>query len=155
MYGEIELGVIEITGTEISGGDITIFGDDDFTLKLGSGEETLIQASGDITLAVGTNGVVDFSESTGNILNAAGNVNIHSDEVLTDEGVELSDIIQAADITTSPAKILYDISLTGAGGPTLKRTEVRFTLMMKRHSPGSELPQHFHLLDEQVLGLLP
>ncbi len=129
----IEPSVIEIgAGTQISGNDVTIFGGDDFVLNLSNAQGTVIDSVEDIVLAVGSNGVVNLTGNTEKLLKTEGRVSIYADEILMDPGVVLSDIIQASEIITAPAKILYDVLLTGAdqvaGAPGATIT-VRVTLL--------------------------
>jgi len=76
---------------------------------------TLVNATGDITLAVGEGGTIDMRGSTGTILQAGGQVTIFADNIVLDENVKLSDLIQASNIVVGPSKILREVSLTGAG----------------------------------------
>jgi hypothetical protein len=100
-------------GTTIQGGDITLFGGNDWTLKLS--EEPVVESSGDITLAVGKNSVVDLTKNTKTILKSANQVNIFADEIRTDTGVTLANLIEAGNgIMTKPSKILYQFTLAGA-----------------------------------------
>ncbi|MEK8019436.1 MAG: S8 family serine peptidase, partial [Candidatus Parabeggiatoa sp.] len=116
----VEPSVISINSgaiPEIQGGDITIFGGDDFILELNNltnPDGTVVEATGDVILAVGKNGVVDLTGSTGTVLKAAGEVKIYADEIKTDAGKQISDIIQADKITVEPSKILRDVLLSGA-----------------------------------------
>jgi hypothetical protein len=59
----IEPHVIALTkGVSITGGDITIFGGDDWTLDFSSLESTAIESTGNITLAVGNNSLVNMTQ---------------------------------------------------------------------------------------------
>ncbi|MDM8562479.1 hypothetical protein QUF54_03910, partial [Candidatus Marithioploca araucensis] len=112
----IEPHVIALTkGVSITGGDTTIFGGDDWTLDFSGLESTAIDSTGNITLAVGNNGLVNMTGINGTVLKAAGDVKIFADRITLDDGVELSDVIQAKNIVTAPSKILYDVLLTGLG----------------------------------------
>jgi len=108
----IEPNSISITNTTIEASDVSIYGSNDWTLDLNNMNGT-IDATDNITLAVGDGGVVDLTGNTGTVLKAGNKVNIFSDAVMLDEGVELKDIIDAEEIVTGPAKILRDVSLTG------------------------------------------
>ncbi|MCK5521943.1 MAG: leucine-rich repeat domain-containing protein [Thiomargarita sp.] len=112
----IEPHVIALSkGVSITGGDTTIFGGDDWTLDFSGLESTAIESTGNITLAVGNNGLVNMTGINGTVLKAAGDVKIFANSILLDDGVELSDVIQAKNIVTAPSKILYDVLLTGLG----------------------------------------
>jgi len=49
------------------------------------------------------------------VLKAAGKVTILSDEIRLDEGITLSDVIEATEIVTGPSKIRYSVSVMGPG----------------------------------------
>ncbi|OQW91157.1 MAG: hypothetical protein BWK78_05365, partial [Thiotrichaceae bacterium IS1] len=131
---QIEPSVISITAgdhAEINGSDVTIFGGDDWTLNLSSANGTVIEATGNITLAVGNNSVVDLRGNSSTILKAGGEVKIFSDQVLLDPGVTLSEVIEAPKITPAPSKILGSVTLSGsnqiAGKPGVT-LPIRFTI---------------------------
>jgi hypothetical protein len=113
----IEPSVISLAGvnTKVRGGNIDIYGGNDWTLDLRNMSGVVIDATGNVTLAVGENSVIDLRGSTGKVIKADGEVRIFSDVILLDDGVELSDLIQATDIVLGPNKILRDVSLTGTG----------------------------------------
>nr|MEC4581804.1 S8 family serine peptidase [Candidatus Parabeggiatoa sp.] len=111
-YGWITVEPLVITideGTDIKGGDITIFGGDDTILNLG----TTIESTGNVTLAVGKNGTVDLTGDSASI-KASGEVKVLADDVKMNAGTTLSEVIQASKIETGPGKILHEVSLTGA-----------------------------------------
>lgn len=112
----IEPSVISLAGagTRIEGGDITIFGGDDWVLDLSHLDAAAIQADGNITLAVGKDGIIDLRGNSAAILKAGGQVKLFSDEVLLDGNVNLKQVIQAKDVVVGPNKILYDVSFLGA-----------------------------------------
>jgi Leucine-rich repeat (LRR) protein len=112
-FVKIEPHFIALTkGANITGGDITIFGGDEWTLDFSRLESTAIESTGNITLAVGNNSLINLTGVKGTVLKAAGDVKIFADRIILDKGVELSDVIQAANIVTAPSKILYDVLLT-------------------------------------------
>ncbi|MDM8566988.1 choice-of-anchor D domain-containing protein [Candidatus Halobeggiatoa sp. HSG11] len=113
----IEPSVIDLSGgkTVVDGGDIAIYGGNDWTLNLSNLSGTVVTATGDITLAVGENGIIDFTGSSKTILRADGQVYIFADNILLDEDVILSDLIQAEKIVFGPSKTLRYVSLTGSG----------------------------------------
>jgi hypothetical protein len=113
----IEPSVISISGadTEINGGDITIFGGDDWQLELKDLASGALQATHDITLAVGKNGIIDLRGNKDLVLAAGGEANIYSDEIWLDTGVNLRQIIKANQLSVGRSKIIYDVTLIGAG----------------------------------------
>ncbi|OQW91000.1 MAG: hypothetical protein BWK78_05745, partial [Thiotrichaceae bacterium IS1] len=98
----------------LEGGDITIFGGEDWILDLSNANRTLVKSTGNITLQVGKNSIVNLMGNKVPVLEAVGKVTILSDVVLLDEGVQLSDIIDAAEIVTGPSKIRYEVLVVGA-----------------------------------------
>jgi hypothetical protein len=110
----LEPGAIEVAaGTEIKGGDITFFGGNDWTLTLS--DQATIEASGDITLAFGEGSLIDLSHNTAPVLQAAGQVNIFADEVLTEPQMTLDRLMIAGEgIVHEPGRILRDVVLSGA-----------------------------------------
>ncbi len=109
--------------TKIEGNNITIFGGKEWTLDLRNLNDTngpVLSATGDITLAVGKGGIIDFRGSRGHILKADGWVYIFADTILLDPGMKLSDLIKSSPIDSSvgivvgPNKILYEVSLSVA-----------------------------------------
>lgn len=109
----IEPSLISLAGanTRISGGDITIYGGDDWVLDMSNISANTIESTGDITLSVGQNGKIDFTGVDSTILKAAGQVTILSDEIILDDGVQLNDVIQADNIVVAPATILREVSV--------------------------------------------
>jgi hypothetical protein len=72
----------------------------------------------------------------GTVLKAAGDVKIFADRIILDKGVELSDVIQAANIVTAPSKILYDVLLTGLGIITgLPETTMQLSFALTNNGP--------------------
>ncbi|OQY47082.1 MAG: hypothetical protein B6247_27020, partial [Candidatus Parabeggiatoa sp. nov. 2] len=123
----IEPNVIDLSGanTKIEGGDVTIYGGKDWTLDLSNISGTVITASGNITLSVGEGGAIDMQGSTGNLFKSEeGQVNIFADEIVLDEEVALSDIIDAPNIVVGPSKILRDVSLVGTSASIGEPDEV-------------------------------
>ena len=108
--------VLNISGANVSitGGDVTIYGGDGWQLNLSNMEDT-IKATGDITIAVGKDGTIDLTGTTGKALQASGTVYIFADNVKLDDDKTLADIIDATNIVVGPAKILRDVDLTVPG----------------------------------------
>jgi len=113
----IEPSLISLAGaqTHIDGNNVTIFGGNDWQLTLTDLNTIVIEAQGDITLAVGDGGIIDFRGNQQPILKAQGQVNIFADTLLLDEGITLEDLIEAEAIEVGPQRILRAVSLTGAG----------------------------------------
>ncbi|NJO15751.1 MAG: choice-of-anchor D domain-containing protein [Thioploca sp.] len=114
-FVQIEPNVISLAGaaTQVSGGDIAIYGGPDWTLDLSNLSGTVIEASGTLTLAVGKGGLIDFRNSTGQVLTAK-EVQIFTDNLLINSGKKISDYIAAENIVIGPSKILRNVSLTVA-----------------------------------------
>jgi uncharacterized membrane protein len=104
--------IILADGASFEGQEITLFGGNDWTLDLSNLTTPLIDTTGDITLAVGENGIIDLTGTQGMALKTTGKIQIYSDHVLLDEGVQLTDVIQANNIVTDSSKILYQVVLT-------------------------------------------
>lgn len=112
----IEPNLIDLSGanTRIEGDNITIYGGADWNLDLSDTSSQLFSADGDITLSVGEGGSIDFSGAANDILQAGGKIYVFADNIILDEGRELSDMLQAAGgIVVSPAKLLYQAELSG------------------------------------------
>jgi len=115
----VEPSTISLAGdeTEASGSDVLIFGGDDWILDLSHLSAGAVVATDNITIAVGTGGVVDLRENSSQVLQAGGRVFIASDEILLDAGVGLADVA-GDNAVTGPSQILYDCSLFDPG-PTV------------------------------------
>jgi len=113
----IEPSIIDLSGanTVVSGGNIAIYGGNDWILDLSNLSDTVLNATGDITLAVGEGGTINMKGSSGSILQAGGQVQIFADQIVLDENVALSDLVQATDIVVGPSKILREVSLASPG----------------------------------------
>jgi Leucine-rich repeat (LRR) protein len=135
----IEPSIIDLSGadTVVSGGDIAIYGGNDWTLDLSNLSGTVINATGDITLAVGEGGTINMKGSSGAILQAGGQVQIFADNIVLDENVLLSDLVQATNIVVGPSKILREVSLTGAGKLSAE-PEVTFPVKLILSNNGPE-----------------
>jgi len=112
----IDPAVISISGenTTISGGEVTINGADTIELT-GLNDGAIRATTGDITLAAGEDNVIDMRGNTGKFLQAGGQVQILADEIVLDEEVKLSQVIQANNTMVGPSRVLRDVSLTVAG----------------------------------------
>jgi hypothetical protein len=109
----IEPNVISLAGaqTQVNGGNIAIYGGNNWTLDLSNLHGTVIEASGNITLAVGNNGLIDLRNSTGPILKALGEVQIFTDNILLEPNETLAEHIEANSIVVGPSKLLRDVVL--------------------------------------------
>ncbi|BAP57192.1 glucosyltransferase-I precursor [Thioploca ingrica] len=109
--------VISLAGaaTQVSGGNIAIYGGNDWTLDLSNLTGTVVEATGDITLAVGKDGLIDFRNSTGKILKANGEVQIFANNILLDPKKTVLDYIEAKNVVLGPSRLLRNVSLTGPG----------------------------------------
>jgi Divergent InlB B-repeat domain/Leucine rich repeat/Leucine rich repeat N-terminal domain len=116
-FVQIEPSVIDLTGaqTHISGGNITIFGGNDWILNLRNMASPFLEATGNVTLAVGSGGIIDLRHNQTPIIKANGQVNLFADTILIDEGTMLSDLIVASAIVVGPNKILSNVNLVGSG----------------------------------------
>ncbi|MGB0387096.1 MAG: hypothetical protein ACPGWR_19950 [Ardenticatenaceae bacterium] len=119
-------GVISVrNGAQIYGGDVSIYGGENWVLDLSDSSGSVISATEGITLAVGTNGIVDLRGNTDAILQTEQNVTIFSDEIRIDNNNLLTDMISGATVDTQPARVLRFVSLAapqlvaGEAGATL------------------------------------
>ena len=136
----IEPSSITVTNTSLTGGKVTIFGGDDWTLDLHQMKGAITSES-DITLAVGKGGVIDLTGNNKSFLRAKGKLTIYSDAVFMDDGVKLEDLIQASEIVTGPAKILREVSLTGVNQLLGKPGETH-TVQIKLANNGAEMDNY-------------
>ncbi|NJO15314.1 MAG: hypothetical protein HC877_06090 [Thioploca sp.] len=109
----IEPNVISLAGvqTQVNGGNIAIYGGNNWTLDLSHLNGTVIEASGNITLAVGQNGLIDLRNSIGPILKAQGEVQLFADNILLEPNETLAEHIEANSIVVGPSKLLRDVIL--------------------------------------------
>ena len=138
---QIEPQIIDLSGaqTRISGGDITIFGGNDWVLDLSNTSQQLLNASGHITLAVGPGGRIDLRGNHGTLLQANGQINLFADEIQLDPGTLLKDLLTANQIVVGPAQVLRNISLTGAGQATGQpQTLLPLTFTLANNSPQAD-----------------
>ena len=116
-FVQIEPNIISLAGaaTQVSGGNIAIYGGNDWTLDLSNLSGTVVEATGDITLAVVKEGLIDFRNSTGKILKAGDEVQIFANNILLDPDKKILDYIEAKNVVLGPSRILRNVSLTGPG----------------------------------------
>lgn len=114
MSGLEHPSIIDVSGTQtrISGGNITIFGGPNWILDLRNTTEQILDATGNITFATGEGGIIDLRGNQTSLIQAQGQMNLFTDTILVDEGVNLNDLIAAKQIVVGPAKLLRDVSLT-------------------------------------------
>lgn len=124
------------TNTKIEGGDVNIFGGEGWAINLNNLSDSAITATGDITIAAGDGGAVNMSGNTGHILKSDGQANVFADNLVLDEGVALSDIVEATNIVVGPSKILRGVSVTApsqlSGAP---QSVVPITLTVSNGGP--------------------
>ncbi len=144
----IEPNTISLAGisTRVWGGNVLVFGGDDWVLDLSGMSNGSIQASGSITLAVGLSGTVDLRGNTGQvlqpgtesaaeghgILQSGAHVYIAADTILLDPGVDLVELA-GENVVTAPGTILRDVSWAG---PHTART-----------TPGATVPIEFLVMN--------
>lgn len=130
--------VLNLSGanTKIDGGDITIYGGNDWVINLTNLSETALTATGDITLATGRGGAINLLGSTGTILKAGGQVTVYANQILLDEGKQLSDFIDATNIIVAPAKVLRDVTISAPPKlPAMAITQVPIEVTLANGSP--------------------
>lgn len=138
----INQGLVNVPGVNanVEGSDVTIStgpgGKIDFSNLDG---DKVVSTTGDITLAVGKDGVIDLRGNNAAILETDGQVVIYADKanILLDPGVKLEDIIKASNIVLNPSKPSYGISVTTKSNTMSKPT-------------GSVLPLRFKLVNTGV-----
>jgi Leucine-rich repeat (LRR) protein len=151
----IDPAVISISGenTSISGGEVTINGAD--TIELTDLSDGAIRATGDITLAANEDHVIDMRGNTGQFLQAGKQVQILADEIVLDEEVKLSEVVQANNTMVGPSRVLREVSLTSAGllsGEPGETIFINFTLS----NNGPETDTYtLNLSDSQGWSLTP
>jgi len=136
--------VLNLSGanTKIDGGDITIYGGNDWIINLSNLSDMALTATGNITLATGKGGAVNFIGSTGKILQAAGQVTIYANQIFLDEGKQLSDFIDATNIVVGPAKILRDVTLSAPPKlPAMPITQLPIEITLSNGSPEADTYQ--------------
>ncbi|GEM_PF-3258825 len=99
-------------GTEIRGENVTIFGGDNWLMDLTAVSSSTITATNKLKLAVGQGGLVDLRGNQSQILRAGNQVEVASDMVLLDAGVQLADVLGTNAVTKSN-EVLADGSLIG------------------------------------------
>lgn len=106
-------GILISNKAEISGGEIIIScGGQCEALNLRDLLEGTLSAQEAITLAVASGGTLDLTGSAANALQSAGVVNILADDLKTDEGVVLTDLVAAeAGITQGVGQIIREVAL--------------------------------------------
>jgi uncharacterized repeat protein (TIGR01451 family) len=115
--------------------DVVIFGDDNWQLNLTGLSEGAITAGRNITLAVGEGGTIDLRGVSPKAFKAVGKMEIYADNVLLDEGVQLSDLIDAQEIITGPNKIIYRVVL-GSGQQVEGKAGETFTFEFTVYNGG-------------------
>ncbi len=107
---------------KIEADEVIIVGGDDAVLDLsGLKEGTII--TNKLTIAVGKGGTVDLKGTPANALQAT-EVEIFADNIVLDEGKQLTDAVNSANIRVEAAKILYDVSIIPPGELAGKMGEI-------------------------------
>jgi hypothetical protein len=138
----IEPSVIDLSGsgTQVKGGNILIYGGDDWTLNLSDLAPGAIEATGDITLAVGDGGVIDLTGNTASIFKSTGQVNLFANSLMLDDKQSLFDLIETdKPIIVGPSKRLRDMSLAGTGKASGEPEEtVSVNLTLSNNGPDTD-----------------
>jgi len=107
---------------KIEADEVIIVGGDDAVLDLsGLKEGTII--TNKLTIAVGKGGSVDLTGTPANAIQAT-EVKIFADNIVLEEGKQLTDSVNTSNVTVQPAKILYDVSIIPPGNLAGKMGEV-------------------------------
>ncbi len=110
--------------TLIADQDITIYGGDDWLLKLEDLRPESIVAGRKIILATGAGGTIDLRGNNANIFKAGDKVEIFTDNLLLDAGVTIESLVSAPNgVTRSGAKIIYHATISGSSQFTVKAGE--------------------------------
>ncbi|GEM_PF-743030 len=102
--------------------EVVIVGGDNAVLDLSGLKENAIVTK-KLTIAVGTGGSVDLTGTPANAIQAT-EVKVFADNIVLDEGKQLTDSINTANVTVEPAKILYDVSIISPDSLAGKMGEV-------------------------------
>jgi hypothetical protein len=126
-------------GTKIEGGDISIYGGNDWIINLTNLSAGALTASGNIILATGEGGAINFTGSQAGVVQAGGDVLIYSNDILLDPNTKLSELITAQNIIVAPAKILLDVTLLAAQKiSALRASTVPIAVRLANGSPVSD-----------------
>jgi hypothetical protein len=149
----IDPAIINLQNAQITGGNVDIYGGDGFVIELGHMNQ--LEATGNITLAVGKKGSIDLRGNTVPSFETQGQINIFTDKVLLDEHIGLKDLMSVndpdQDLNFQGAKVLRGVSLTSTGKIVGQPGEVvTVILMLANNSP---VPDTFTLtLDNAQTG---
>ncbi|MEM7534391.1 MAG: hypothetical protein AAF639_19570, partial [Chloroflexota bacterium] len=104
--------VIFSDDTVIGGYDVSLSGNVSSLLDLSSLSDNIIWAGGNLVLAVGEDGHVDFSDNSESIFNVEEQMIIHADNVLTDNAIPLHALagIDQDDVDIKKSRILRNVS---------------------------------------------
>jgi hypothetical protein len=116
------------------GGDITIFGGPDWTLDLRSLTPGALEASRNIILSVGNQGVVDLRGNDSQII-WANMITIETNHLLLDPGITLPELISGT-VRSRPGRIRGDASGAGPGqASTAAGTSLPLSLTLSNNGP--------------------
>jgi len=145
----IEPNSITVSGPEATlvGGDVKVFGGNDWIIQMNNLNLGAITADNEIILATGANGTVDLTGNTGQVLSAGQQVTIATDNILTDG---LLNEVAGPNIITTPPQILSDVAVsapTVAIAPAGVPTELQIAI-----GNGSPIPHDFMLSASDTAG---
>lgn len=149
----IEPATINLRNAQITGGNVDIYGGDEFVIDLSHINRLLVKATSDITLAVGKGGTIDLRGNTVPLFETQGQINVFTDKVLLNEGIELKDLMTVndpvQDLNHQGAKVLQGVSLISTGKLVGQPGEVvTVTFTLANNSPH---PDTFALTLENAL----
>lgn len=90
----------------IHSGDIYFVSDENGQIEVGNLSEGAITAERTLTWAIGSGGVIDFSQVSDKAFKAGEEVIIHADNILLPAGKTLEQLVDAPKLTVGPAKLL-------------------------------------------------
>ncbi len=120
--------------------DLILYGGDDWELNISNLKSGAISASDSITLATGARGTVDLRGNTNKVFKAK-RVDIHSDNILLDDGATLATVIDAPDIKSGLAQILYNVVLQAPRILSVKESgsETAMTISITNTGPAEDI----------------
>ncbi len=113
--------------------DIIISGGQGTTVYLADLVDGAISAGGKISIRLGPGSTLDMRGLSTNAIKAGTVVEIFADEILTDEGITVENLIDAPQgVVTKPGKMFYEVVLTGtkqAVGEAGTQVKIDFTVI--------------------------
>lgn len=120
-------GMIDLSGANVEGQNVIISTGYSWTIDLSDMSGGVISASSNITLAVGTGGIVDLSNNDETVLQANERIAIYSDKVRLD--ADITEIVSASTLVTASARILRNVSIA-APEATIARPGIPITIQL-------------------------